>query len=482
VDLFGADGYALARELLQRGVAALYVVAFAAVVHQWRPLLGARGLTPTPTFLARVPFRRAPSLFHWRYSDQLAVGLGWVGIVLAVLALLGLPQRAGGVATPVVFLVLWALYLSYVNVGQRWYAFGWESLLLEAGFLVAFLGGHDTVVPWPTLLLLRWLVFRVEFGAGLIKLRGDPCWRDLTCLAYHHETQPLPSRFSWWFHHLPAPLHRAEVAANHVTQLVVPFLLFLPQPFAGGAAVAVIVTQGWLVLSGNFAWLNAVTIVLATSALPDAWLAPAFGWLVTGEAADPAEPAVWFVLLVGVVAVVQLVLSWRPVSNLVSPAQRMNASFNPLHLVGTYGAFGSVTRQRYELVIEGTADPTPTTGSTWLAYELPAKPGDPMRRPRQIAPYHLRLDWLLWFAAMTAVPTRQHAWLPRLLAALLDGDPHVRRLFASDPFDGTAPTAVRVRRYRYRYSTRPERRTTGAWWVRDRVGDHVGIVTRADLP
>ena len=170
-------------------------------------------------------------------------------------------------AAMLMWLVLWLLYLSIVNVGQTWYGFGWESLLLEAGFLAIFLGNDETAPPLLVLLLARWLLFRVEFGAGLIKLRGDPCWRDLTCLYYHHETQPMPGPLSWFFHHLPKPLHRVEVAGNHFAQLVVPFALFAPQPVASVAAAIVIVTQLWLVLSGNFAWLNWVTIILAFSAI-----------------------------------------------------------------------------------------------------------------------------------------------------------------------------------------------------------------------
>jgi hypothetical protein len=476
VEMFGAQDYGIARELLQRGVGAVYALAFVAVVHQWRPLLGERGLTPAITFLERVPFKAAPSLFHWRYSDRLAVGLGGVGFVLALTVVAGIPQRSGTAATIAVFTGLFVLYLSYVNVGQIWYGFGWESILLEAGFLVMFLGGQDATVPWPTLLLIRWLLFRIEFGAGLIKLRGDRCWRDLTCLDYHHETQPLPGPLSARFHHLPRPMHRLEVGVNHVTQLVLPFLLFLPQPFAGVAAVAIIVTQGWLMVSGNFAWLNALTLLLATSALPDAW----FGRAVEVVGATPPMETTprWFVALVGVVFVAQVMMSWFPVANMLSPHQRMNASFNPLHLVGTYGAFGRITRDRFELIIEGTRDPEPGPDSDWHEYGFPAKPGDPTRRPPQVAPYHLRLDWLLWFAAMSAAPTAQHRWFSVLLRRLVEGDPLIRRLVRRDPFDGEAPTAVRVRRYRYRFTPRAQRREDGTWWSRTLVGDVTGIVPR----
>ncbi|GGI04447.1 lipase maturation factor family protein [Egicoccus halophilus] len=479
MEWMSADGYLLARELFQRGVGAVYAIAFVTVVQQWRPLLGADGLTPVPAFVARVPWRRSPSLFHWRYDDRFAAVLAWVGLGLSLAVVAGVPQRAGTPATVVVFALLFLLYLSFVNVGQVWYAFGWESILLEAGFLAMLLGGHDSPVPWPALLLVRWLLFRVEFGAGLIKWRGDRCWRELTCLDYHHETQPLPSVFSWWFHHLPAPLHKVEVAANHVTQLLLPFLLFLPQPFAGIAGVAVLATQGWLVVSGNFAWLNLVTMVLATAALPDAWLGGTGGPLggLTPAATTDGVPA-WFAVVVLLAFVVQVVLSRHPVRNLLSRAQRMNASYNPLHLVGTYGAFGSITRTRFELVVEGTLDLDPGEHSDWRTYEFRAKPTDPRRRPPQVAPYHLRLDWLLWFAAMTASPTRQHAWFAGLLERLLSGDPVVRRLLRTDPFDGRAPTAVRVRRERFRFTTPAERQATGAWWHTEAAGEVTGIVRR----
>ncbi len=154
------------------------------------------------------------------------------GVLLSLTILLGLPDAWPVPLTVAVWLVMWALYLSIVNIGQTFYAFGWESLLLEAGFLAAFLGPGWSAVPAPLLWLFRWLLFRVEFGAGLIKLRGDPCWRDLTCLDYHHETQPMPNPLSWYFHNLPKPLHRAEVLGSHFAQLVAPFLLFFPQPIA----------------------------------------------------------------------------------------------------------------------------------------------------------------------------------------------------------------------------------------------------------
>src|SRR5437764_7698986 len=219
-----APDYGISRLLIGRGLAAIYLIAFVVAIRQFRPLLGERGLLPVPRFVAAVPFLSAPSIFQWHYSDRALGMVGWIGAAIAATMLLGIPQAISLPLTMLGWIALWALYLSIVNVGQTFYAFGWESLLLETGFLAAFLG------PAPILWLFRWLLFRLEFGAGLIMMRGDPCWRDLTCLYYHHETQPMPNPLSWYFHHLPKSLHRIELLGSHFAQFAAPVLLFLPQP------------------------------------------------------------------------------------------------------------------------------------------------------------------------------------------------------------------------------------------------------------
>ncbi len=457
-DRLAAEELWAARWLFTRGLALVYLIAFVAALDQFRPLLGERGLLPVPTRPGR---RFGPTLFRWGYSDRRLVVLSTVGAVLAAAVVAGLGDLGPWVAMAA-WLLLWLLYLSIVNVGQRFYSFGWESLLLECGFLAAFLGGGDTAPPVLVMWLLWWLLFRVEWGAGLIKMRGDPCWRDLTCLRYHHETQPLPNPLSWFFHRLPDRLHKVEVGANHVTQLAVPFLLVVPQPVRGWGAMAMVVTQGWLMLSGNFAWLNATTALLAVTAL---W--PSL--LVDLVPVDPPAglgpgPAAFSAVAVAVSAGM-LALSWAPLKNMLSPHQKMNAGFNRWHLGNTYGAFGSITRRRREVIIEGTED-----GSTWHEYELRAKPGRVERRPRQIAPYHLRLDWLLWFVAIS--PQYGAGWFPALLSHLKAADPAVLRLFSHDPFEGRRPQAVRATLWDYRFTTRAERRATGDWWVRSPLGPY----------
>nr|WP_203592607.1 MULTISPECIES: lipase maturation factor family protein [unclassified Streptomyces] len=458
----------MSRELFQRALAALYGVAFLTAALQFRALTGERGMLPVPRFVARVPFRRSPSLFHLYYSDRFFAAVAWAGCAVSAALLAGLGSVVPLWAAMLLWLVPWLLYLSIVNVGQTWYAFGWESLLLEVGFLAVLLGNDEVAPPVVVLFLLRWVLFRVEFGAGLIKMRGDACWRNLTCLYHHHETQPMPGPLSRFFHHLPRPLHRVEAAANHVTQLVVPFLVFAPQPVASAAAALMILTQLWLVLSGNFAWLNWITVVLALSALR-----------LPSDAPRVPDPPLWYVVVVLAVSALLLLLGFRPVRNMVSRRQVMNRSFDPLHLVNTYGAFGSVSRVRYEVVIEGTSAATPGADADWRAYEFRGKPGDPRRRPRQFAPYHLRLDWLMWFAALS--PAYAEPWFGRLVERLLAVDRDTLRLLRASPFPPDAPPRyVRARLFRYRFSTRRELRETGAWWQRTYVRDFLPPTRLAD--
>jgi lipase maturation factor len=462
-------GYAVSRLLFERSLALIYLIAFFCTANQFVPLLGEHGLLPVPRFVRQIPFAASPSLFYLAPTDRAFRIAAWVGIAVSTGLLIGLLQRWSWVAV-VSWATLWLLYLSFVNVGQIFYGFGWESLLLETGFFAIFLGASTTA---PSILLLwiwRWVLFRDMFGAGLIKLRGDSCWHDLSCLNYYFETQPIPNALSWYFHWLPASVHRAGVAFNHVAELGVPFLYFAPQPIAAIAGFITIVFQLSLIVSGNLSWLNWMTIVLCIPTIDDRWLA----WLPISSPAIHMPPLVQR-LGIYAVAVVVVILSIRPIVNMLSARQLMNFSFNLIHLVNTYGAFGSITRVRNEIVLEGTDEPAITSSTAWHEYEFKGKPGDPALRPPQIAPYHLRLDWLMWFAAMG--PAEQHPWFAALIVKLLQGDPATLGLLRSNPFPGRPPRYVRGLYYEYRFTTPEEHRQNGDWWTRRLIGVYFGPAT-----
>lgn len=476
MDGFAAVDFELARQVLQRGIAALLLVAFLSTLNQFRPLLGEHGLLPAPDLLAwaAASKRRArmlrPTLFRLiRYTDRRLAALCVTGIAGSALLVAGVPQLGPPWAPALVFLALWFGYMSIVSLGQTFYGFGWEMLLLEATFLAAFLGSDSQPPTTVVIVLFWWLVFRLEFGAGMIKIRGGREWRDFTALMYHHETQPMPGPLSRQAHLLPAWFHRLEVLGNHVAQLVVPWFLFapilslwvpgpVPQLVGAAAAAIVIATQLWLVLTGNFAWLNGATIVLAVSAV---------GLPGAGEpASDPPFNGVpvWWVVVTGVVGVGYVVLSWPALRNLVARRQLMNASFNRWQLANAYGAFGTVTKDRIEIVVEATTNADPDEAE-WHEYEFRGKPGDPARIPRQFAPYHLRLDWLMWFLPLGR---SLDEWFTGLLVRLLEADRATLRMLRVDPFDGARPRWIRAVSYRYRFATRAEHRRLGVVWMRDR--------------
>lgn len=473
--IFGTDFW-LTRFCFQRMLGFVYVVAFLIAVNQFRPLVGQRGLLPVPRFLRQVRFWDAPSIFHWHYSDRFFAVVAWLGLGLAVLGMSGLSDALGTPVSMLIWALLWVIYLSIVNVGQKFYGFGWESTLLETGFLAIFLGASNIAAPVVMIWLVRWVLFRVMFGAGLIKLRADRCWRDLTCLVYHYETQPLPNPLSWYFHRQPLWMNKGGVLLTHFVELIVPWGYFMPPPVCYVAGALTILFQVMLILSGNLSWLNYITIVLAVSCFDDA----ALGWIIPLQLAAVEPRSGIHNLLLGSITLLVLVLSIRPIKNMWSRDQMMNASFDPFRLVNTYGAFGSVGRKRMEVVLEGTLDRELSPSTQWHEYEFKGKPGDVKRRPRVVSPYHWKLDWQMWFAAMS--PYYHHPWLLHLVAKLLQGDRAILRLLSQKrrPFPDQPPTYVRAQLYRYRFADRQEWRKSKVWWVRTRVAEYLPPLSLSD--
>ena len=172
--------YQLTRTLIFRLLGLVYVFAFLGLIQQGLPLLGSHGLTPIGAYVDRlhaggVTFWDLPSLFMLDGSDGAITAWAWIGFVISLFV-------AGGYANLPMLLVLWAIYGSYERVGQLWFSFGWEIQILETTLIAAVMA-HPwdprplaaRSPPMTSIVLIRWLAFRIMIGAGLIKLRGDSC-------------------------------------------------------------------------------------------------------------------------------------------------------------------------------------------------------------------------------------------------------------------------------------------------------------------
>ncbi|HEX4850978.1 MAG TPA: lipase maturation factor family protein, partial [Puia sp.] len=347
--------------------------------------------------------------------------------------------------------------MSFVHLGQEWYGYGWEIQLLETGFLGIFLCPlidmrpfPKRAPPMPIIVLFRWLIFRIMLGAGLIKIRGDEVWRNWTALYYHFETQPMPGPLSRWFHFLPRAILRFGVMYNHFAELIAPWFVFWPRIARHIAGIVIILLQIILILSGNLSFLNWLTIVPALACFDDGFwskLMPSRFAKRAQKAELVCERSRPMLATAWVVTVIVGLLSIQPVLNMISPKQIMNTSFDPLDLVNTYGAFGSVGQERTNVVFEGTSDENPSDSANWKAYPYKGLPVALDKPSPQIAPYHLRLDWQMWFASMSTPD--EYPWTVHLIWKLLHNDPLALSLFSDNPFPEKPPRYIRAVMYKY---------------------------------
>ena len=479
-----APKYGLTARIFLQALSAVYFFAFLSLLPQLSGLVGAQGMLPAESYLVAL---RAE---HGVLAVWLAPTLAWLGAhdgALQFMALLGIILSFlafGGVLLAPCLLLLWALYLSLSIVGQSFTAFPWDFLLLEAGFLAIFLVpfrravGYrsrveaSSVVVW----LYRFLLFRLLFGSGLMKLlSGDASWRDLAALAFHFETQPLPTAAAWFAHHAPAGLLKAATLFALASELVVPFLFFLPRRARQLGALLAIGYQVLLLLTGNFAFLNWLAIALCLLLLDDAFIlsfrpkrneaeesvrsetdpSAALGMTKRGKLRARMVTVLAFVLVT-----LGLTRLAAPFMRLPTPVLLFTAILSPLRISNDYGLFPVMAASRPEVVIEGSLD-----GVTWQEYAFAAKPGDPARAPGWIAPFQPRLDWQLWYAARSEPGVQP--WTLHLMVRLLQGSKPVLALFESDPFPVSPPKFVRATLYAYRFTTPEERERDGAWWRRE---------------
>jgi len=479
-----APSYALASGLFLRGLGVVYAIAFASLAVQALGLYGARGILPVAELLdlARERFGSAaalemPTLFWVAASDATLLAVAWTGAVLGI-------ALAAGVAPRLCTALCWALYLSWAQVGRVFLGFQWDMLLLETGLLAIWLAPSGLRVPLvrtpeppaAPLWLLRWLVFRLFFLSGLVKLAsGDPAWRDLSAMAFHQWTQPLPNPLSPFVHALPMWVHQGETLATFAVELGLPLLVFAPARIRRFAALGFLLLLAGINATGNYGFFGVLAAVLCIPLVDDA----VWRRLPKLEGASGASPrrspsaryagrirraiAIMATMLVLVVTTghalrrlaIPLPGAWTALLGLMQPLSSFHA----------YGLFAVMTKDRLEIEVEGTLD-----GETWRAYEFRWKPDRADEAP-PFVPLHMpRLDWQMWFAALADCETTP--WFVAFQQRLLEASPEVLGLLARDPFDGAPPRQVRSWVSRARFSDAETRRRTGDWWIRDPLGPY----------
>jgi predicted DCC family thiol-disulfide oxidoreductase YuxK len=457
--------------LFLRALALIYAVAFGSLAFQVTGLLGEHGILPVAPFLASVErtgsalrFLAFPSLLWIASDDTTLVGLCFAGVILSSMLLL--TGFARGKFERLILTLLFILYLSFASAGQEFLSFQWDSLLLEAGFLAIFLG-RNRIVPW----LFRWLVFRLYFLSGAVKLLSeDPSWRNLSAVGYHWHTQPLPTALAWYADKLPAGFQHFATAATLGMEIALPFLTFFPRTMRVLGAWGLIGLQVLILATGNYTFFNLLTIALTLFLFDDQALArfvPAEIRETLLQRSEGRVAAMAAAVIVMVLSLSHLLETFTGrIPAVLNTALRYTA---PLQIVNTYGLFAVMTTQRIEIILEGSAD-----GETWQTYEFKYKPGDLNRAPAWVAPHQPRLDWQMWFAALSNY--QANPWFASLTLRLLEGSPEVAGLLEKNPFPRQPPRYIRAMAYEYTFTDRETRRRTGAWWRREPRGSYLPAV------
>ena len=488
--LWGSDitppSYLITRWMFIRMIGMIYFVAFASLGVQIMGLIGSNGILPAAHYLETMRQRmgssaylHVPTLAWLDCSDEALLLMCGAGAFLSLLVVLRF-------APALLLVILWALYLSLYQVGQTFLSFQWDLLLLESGFLAIFfapwkLRPRLSSEPPPSALsvwLIRWLLFRLMFCSGVVKLLHDdpanPSWHHLTALTYHYETQCIPHALSWYAHNLPLWFHKFSILSMFAIEIIVPFLFFLPRRprlFAFGLQVLL---QLAIIMTGNYNFFNLLTIALCLSLVDDTVLAR----IVPKNLADairlreprdrPGALQKWIMRIVTILIVtvsgIWMVETFHGFRNLPPVAQdilRVSIRFGSIN---SYGLFRRMTTTRPEIIVEGSRDK-----KTWLAYEFKWKPGDLKRRPAFVAPHQPRLDWQMWFAALGDYRQPRNQWFISFLKRLLEGSPEVLELLQDNPFPEKPPQFVRAVLFDYRFTDSATRQEKGTWWTRRRL-------------
>ena len=463
--------YRRTRALFLRGMGLAYLAAFWSLAVQADGLIGSRGIAPVGEFLDRAGqtlgkgerYWQVPTLMWLDASDQGLHALCWGGVVLGGLLI-------AGVLAGECLVLLWLGYLSLVSVGRPFLGYQWDVLLLESGLLAILLApwglrlGRAGRGPSPgAIWLVRWLVFRLMFLSGVVKLAGgDPAWSAWEAMRYHYETQPLPTWTSWYMHRCPSWFQAASVGFLFWAELVAPFFVFGPRHVRMVGFVSIVLLQILIAATGNFGFFNLLTIVLCLTLVEDR------DWGRRDDEPAGAAPRGRFrrALLGAAGAVIVTVTTMEGLDRsgltvvFPAPLEEVRRWVAPWQSMNAYGLFAAMTTERPEIEVEGSDD-----GEHWKPYAFRWKPGDVDRAPRFATPHLPRLDWQMWFAALSG-DCRTQPWFLAFERRLLEGSPEVLGLLRGNPFPDGPPRLLRARLYRYRFTGPGER----AWWRRDEAG------------
>ncbi|MGD9683504.1 MAG: lipase maturation factor family protein [Candidatus Obscuribacterales bacterium] len=477
------ESFAISTWLLSRLLGLVHLAAFWSYGAQMLMLNGSSGVCPTRQLLERVhqylgaeAFLALPALTWLNASDTMLVSICVAGVVLSLMVI-------AGVLTGPCLTLLAILYLSIVNGGGVFTGFQSDGLLVEATVIALFLVSWRPLErPWKgapplssppafSLWLMRFLLFRLMFAAGLVKIMsGDPSWQDLTAMAYHYETQPIPSPAAWFFYHLPLPVHKLESAATFVVELLAPPLMFFGRRCRLVAGISFMLLHAMIIVTGNYSFLNYLTAFLSLCLIEDRYLRKILpgrfvSSLIPEESSPEEKKREPFRLAVSALAgLLFLAGASRFLAGLgvYLPVSIMTGlrAIAPFHIANSYGMFAVMTTQRPEIVFEGSDDLV-----HWQEYSFRFKVDALDKAPPVMAPHMPRLEWRLWFEAMDV--GRTEPWVLNLCRLMLRGDQEVMRMFVPCPYvNGKPPRYLRAFVYNYHF-TDFDKLEKGQWWWRD---------------
>jgi len=445
----------------------IYLSAFVSFGVQAQGLIGSHGIVPLGDFVDALNshlgverYFMVPMVFWLNSSDFAIQAVCWAGAGFSLLLVFNLLPRLS-------LVLLYVLYLSLLYAGQEFMTYQWDTFLLEAGFAALVL----SFATLPGIWLLRWLLFRFMFMSGVVKLiSGDPSWWTLSALSYHFLTQPLPTPLAWYVARLLPDALKFATGAVFFVELALPFLIFGPRRLRFLAALGIFLLQLCILLTGNYNWFNLQTMLLCLCLFDDGALKKVFPSRPAGlfhrraSIVRPRRATSWVVGVAAAVIVfcslveMDLRFGGRP----PAAAMAVDEWIEPMHVVGSYGLFAVMTKERNEIVIEGSRD-----GVNWQEYGFRYKPGNVHRAALWNIPHQPRLDWQMWFAALESP---QHLpWFARFLERILENQPDVMALLDKNPFPGKPPAYVRAAFYEYKFSS-AEEKAKGIWWRRRLLG------------